>query len=97
MTIDNIKKIIINEGGPEYVLGFRFANGYKLVYSRHLINLDEDFINVDGTELLKYEHVDWSGNKAHSLLEVEEIVQIYFRDELDVNLENKLCIRDFME
>lgn len=96
MTSETIKQVITNEGGPEYVLGFRFANGYKLVYSRQLINLEEDFITVNGVELLKFEHVDWSGNKAHSLLEVNEITQIYFRDKLDDD-DHKLCIRDFME
>lgn len=96
MTANTIKTIINNEGGPDYLLGFRFANGYKLVYSRHLINLDEDFITIDGVDLLKYEHVDWSGNTAHSIMEVDEITQIYFRDKLDDD-DHKLCIRDFME
>ena len=40
MQISTIKAVIQEAGGPEYLLGFRFANGYKLVYSRNIINLD---------------------------------------------------------
>ena len=50
MTIDAVKAVINEVGGPERVLGFRFANGYKVVYSTHLVNPDEDF-KVIGYEL----------------------------------------------
>lgn len=93
MTIKTIKAVIADAGGPEYILGMRFANGYKLVYSKHLIDPDKDFIEIDGVELLLFEHVDFSGKKAKSYLEVSEITQIYAREDL----EGRISIRDFME
>ena len=93
MQISTIKAVIQEAGGPEYLLGFRFANGYKLVYSRNIINLDEDFVEIDGVELLIFHHVDNYGNTAKSYLEISEIAHIYVRD----SLEGKIYIRDFME
>ena len=92
MTANTVKAVIEDAGGPEYLLGFRFANGYKLVYSKYVIEMD-DFITIDGVELLKFHHTDTFGNKAHSYLEVSEISHVYVRDSLDA----KICIRDFME
>lgn len=93
MTINTIKDIIALAGGPEYVLGFRFANGYKVVFSNHVIDLEKDFIEVNESDILIFEHTDTFGKKAKSYLDVEEIVQIYTRD----NLNERICIRDFME
>ena len=93
MQISTIKAIIEDAGGPEYLLGFRFANGYKLVYSKQLIHMDDDFVVMDGKDLLIYHHVDRDGNTARSYLDVEEICHVYVRD----SLEDKIYIRDFME
>ena len=93
MTASTVKAVIQDAGGPEYVLGFRFANGYKTVYSQNVIDLDNDFVEIDGVELLIFHHNDTFGNKAHSYLDVSEITQVYVRD----SLEGKIFIRDFME
>lgn len=93
MTANTVKAVIQDAGGPEYVLGFRFANGYKTVYSQNVIDLDNDFVEIDGVELLIFHHTDTFGNKAHSYLEVSEISHVYVRD----SLEGKIFIRDFME
>ena len=93
MQASTVKAVIQGAGGPEYLLGFRFANGYKLVYSRNTINIDEDFVEIDGVELLVFHHVDNFGNEARSFLEISEIAHIYVRN----SLEGKIFIRDFME
>lgn len=93
MTSKTVKAVIKHAGGPEYILGMRFANGYKLTYSSHLIDPEVDFVEIDGVELLIYEHKDFSGKRAKSYLEVEEIVQIYARE----SLEGRISVRDFME
>ena len=33
MTNQDVKDVVDYIGGPQYIIGFRFANGYKLAYS----------------------------------------------------------------
>ena len=93
MTTSTIKAVIAQAGGPEFLLGFRFANGYKLVYSQYMIDLANDFVTIDGVELLKFHHKDTFGATATSYLEISEVSHIYFRDDASA----KISIRDFME
>lgn len=93
MNINTVKAIIAEAGGPDYILGFRFANGYKVVYSNHKIDVDKDFVTIGDSELIKFEHTDCFGKKGKSYIDVDELVQVYTRDDL----EGRISIRDFME
>ena len=93
MTIDTIKSIVTEAGGEKHILGFRFANGYKVVFSKHLLNLNEDFKVINGSEIFIFEQVDTFGNRAKSYLDVSEIVQVY----TVVDIKSNICIREIME
>lgn len=93
MTIDVVKAVINEIGGPERVLGFRFANGYKVVYSTHIVNPDEDFKVIGGMEMLLYHHKDTMGHTATSYIDFSEIVQVYTLDDPT----KPIILRDFME
>ena len=93
MTIDAIKAIVEEAGGPKHVLGFRFANGYKVVFSEHVLDLEEDFKVFGDVEIFIYEQHDHQLNKGKSYIIVDEIVQVY----TVVDTTKKIYIRDFME
>lgn len=92
MTTDILKAVIEQAGGFDCVAGFRFANGYKVVYSNHVLK-EEDFVTIRGMEFLMYHHKDTMGHTATSYLEVEEIVQVYVIDDIT----KPIILRDFME
>lgn len=94
MSIETIKTLIEQTGGVEYLLGFRFANGYKVIYSRpgHFLNIEEDFVIVNGVELLKYEHHDSKRVGVISYLEVDEIAQVYILPDLEHNVNLRLIM-----
>lgn len=85
MTIETLKKLIELAGGPAYVMGFRFANGYKVIYSTsgHLVDVEKDFMVVNGVEMMTYEHYQDGRVALISYLEVEEIVQLYVLPDLE--------------
>lgn len=85
MNIETLKALIELAGGPEYVIGFRFANGYKIIYSKegHLVDVEKDFKVVNGVEMIVYEHYQDDRVALLSFLEVEEIVQVYALPDLD--------------
>lgn len=93
MDIAKLKALIEFIGGGDYVVGLRFANGYKVVYSKHLLNIDEDCITVGGMEYIKYEHYDTNGNIVLSYLPVDQIAQVYTLVDLDV----PVILRDCLE
>lgn len=85
-------------GGPEYILGFRFANGYKLAYSprgegdtKYMFNPNTDLIEIGGAEYLKFEHHDFNGRPAYSLIPTECINQVYYMTDEGIRM------RDIME
>lgn len=94
-SISSVKALIDHVGGPNHVIGFRFANGYKTIYSRpgHKVEPEKDFVVVDGNEYIIYEHHDCSGNILLSYLEVEEIVQMYVLPDLKKNI----ILRDVLD
>lgn len=98
MTNADVKACIDYAGGPEYILGFRFANGYKLAYSprgegdtNYRINPNTDLIEIGGTEYLKFEHHDFNGRPAYSLIPTECINQVYYMTDAGIRM------RDIME
>ena len=93
MTIDVLKAIIEQAGGPVHVAGFRFANGYKLAYSNHILDLDNDFTTINGVEFLIYHHKDTMGHTATSYIMVDELVHVYIIDDVT----KPIILRDFME
>ena len=100
MTIDAVKAVINEVGGPERVLGFRFANGYKVVYSTQarkvikdkLLDINED-INQKMNDMGLYHHKDTMGHTATSYIDFSEIVQVYTVDDPT----KPIILRDFME
>lgn len=94
-TINTVKALVDHVGGPQYIIGFRFANGYKTIYSRkgHLLEPEKDFVTIDGTEYLIYEHHDSNGHILLSYLEVEEITQVYVLP----NLKDNVNLREVLE
>lgn len=94
-TINTVKALVEHVGGPKYIIGFRFANGYKTIYSRpgHLLEPDKDFVIIGGTEYLIYEHHDSNGHVLLSYLEVEEIAQVYVLP----NLKDPINLREVLE
>lgn len=93
MTIDTIKAIVAEAGGEKHILGFRFGNGYKVVFSKHILNIEEDFKVINGMEMLIFEQYDTFGNLAKSYLDISEIVQVYTL----VDINSNICIREIME
>ena len=93
MTIDVLKAIIEQAGGVVHVAGFRFANGYKLSYSNHTIDLDKDLVTIAGVEFLIYHHKDTMGHTATSYILVDQLVHVYLIDDIT----KPIILRDFME
>ena len=92
MTKATIQAIVDEVGGPEHVVGLRGANGTKFYFSKYALSMD-DFVEIEGTEILKLKHTDTMGRDAVSYLIVDEIVQVY----TVVDTTKKIYIRDFME
>lgn len=93
MNKEQLKALVDHIGGAEYVIGMRFKNGYKLVYSRHILDLEEDIKTFGGLEMLIYEHMDTNENIVKSFLPLEEIAQVYTLTDLD----DDVILRDIME
>lgn len=93
MTIDVLKDVIEQAGGAVHVAGFRFANGYKLSYSNHILDLDKDLVTIDGVEFLIYHHKDTMGHTATSYILVDQLVHVYLIDDVT----KPIILRDFME
>ena len=93
MTIDVLKAVIEQAGGAANVAGFRFANGYKLSYSNHILDLDNDFTTINGVEFLIYHHKDTMGHTATSYILMDELVHVYLIDDIT----KPIILRDFME
>lgn len=98
MTHDELRAIVEYAGGEKFILGFRFANGYKISYSprgendtSYRINLDKDLVIIAGAEFLKFEHHDFNGRPAYSLFPIDTIEQVYYMTEQGIRM------RDIME
>lgn len=97
MTNQDVKDVVDYIGGPQYIIGFRFANGYKLAYSPRGENDTayrfkvDDLLTIGSTEYLKFEHHDHENNLAYSLIPTENITQVYYMTDAGI------CFRDVME
>lgn len=97
MNNTDLEAVIEYAGGYKYILGFRFANGYKLAYSPRNENdteyklKKEDLININGVDYIRFEHHDHNDNRAYSLIPTENLNQIYYMTD------NGICMRDVME
>lgn len=97
MTNQDIKNVIDYIGGYQYLIGFRFANGYKLAYSPRGDNddnfrlKDEYLITIGDIDYIKFEHHDHTNTPAYSLIPTENVNQIYYMTDAGI------CFRDVME
>lgn len=97
MTNNDVKDVVDYIGGCEYIIGFRFANGYKVAYSPRGENDTEyrfklgDLLTIGSVDYLKFEHHDHEGTPAYSLIPTENINQIYYMTDAGI------CFRDVME
>lgn len=97
MTNNDVKSVVDYIGGYQYVVGFRFANGYKLAYSPRAENdtsyqfKEADLLEINGVDYLKFEHHDHENNLAYSIIPTECINQIYYMTDAGI------CFRDIME
>lgn len=92
MSKEGIEAIINEAGGPEYVLGWRLANGTKWYFSRYVLSMD-DFVTLGGEDVVKLKHKDTSNREAISYLTLDEIVHIY----TIVDLEGGITLRDILD
>ena len=92
MTKAVVQAIADEVGGPEYIVGMRFANGTKQYFGRYALSMD-DFVELGGMELLKLKHKDTFGNEAVSYLDVSEIVQVY----TIADIEAGIILRDILD
>lgn len=97
MTNSDVKSVVDYIGGYQYVIGFRFANGYKLTYSPRKENdtsyqfKEEDLLEINGVDYLKFKHHDHENNPAYSIIPTECINQVYYMTDAGI------CFRDIME
>lgn len=97
MTNNDIKNVVDYAGGYEYIIGFRFANGYKLAYSPRGENdtnyrlKEADLITIGDVDYIKFEHHDHNNDVAYSLIPTENLNQIYYMTDAGI------CFRDVME
>jgi hypothetical protein len=92
MTIDALKAIINEIGGPEGVIGFRQANGTKFYFSRYALSLD-DLVTLGGQEFIKLRHKDTSNREAISYLVIDEVVHVYTIKDVEAGI----IIRDVLD
>lgn len=92
MTIDALKAIINEIGGPEGVIGFRQANGTKFYFSRYVLSLD-DLVTLGGQEFIKLKHKDTSNREAVSYLVMDEVVHVYTIKDVEAGI----IIRDILD
>ena len=91
MTIDALKAVINEVGGPEKIIGFRQANGCKHIFSRVALSLD-DLVILGGQEFIKLKHKDTMGKEAISYLVMDEVVHVYTIDDVEAGI----IIRDVL-
>ena len=91
MTIDALKAVINEVGGPEKIIGFRQANGCKHIFSRVALSLD-DLVVLGGQEFIKLKHKDTMGKEAISYLVMDEVVHVYTIDDVEAGI----IIRDIL-
>ena len=91
MTIDALKAVINEVGGPEKIIGFRQANGCKHIFSRVALSLD-DLVVLGGQEFIKLKHKDTMGKEAISYLVMDEVVHVYTIDDVEAGI----IIRDVL-
>ena len=92
MTIDALKAIINEIGGPEGIIGFRQANGTKFYFSRYALSLD-DLVTLGGQEFIKLKHKDTSNREAISYLVMNEVVHVYTIKDVEAGI----IIRDVLD
>lgn len=92
MTIDALKAIINEIGGPEGIIGFRQANGTKFYFSRYALSLD-DLVTLGGQEFIKLKHKDTSNREAISYLVMDELVHVYTIKDVEAGI----IIRDVLD
>lgn len=85
MTIDAMKAVINEIGGPEKIIGIRQANGCKHIFSRFTFKL-EDLVVLSGQEFIKLKYKDTMGHECISYLVMEEVVHIYTIDDVDAGI-----------
>ena len=92
MTIEAMKAIINEIGGPEKVIGFRQANGTKFYFSRYALSLD-DLVTMGGQEFIKLKHKDTSNRESISYLVMDEVVHVYTINDIEAGI----IIRDVLD
>ena len=92
MTINALKAIINEIGGPEGIIGFRQANGTKFYFSRYVLSLD-DLVTLGGQEFIKLKHKDTSNREAISYLVMDEVVHVYTIKDVEAGI----IIRDILD
>ena len=91
MTIEALKAVINEVGGPENVIGFRQANGCKHYFSRFAMTFD-DLVELGGQEFIKLKHVDTAGRECISYLVMDEVVHVYTIKDIEAGI----IIRDVL-
>ena len=91
MTIEAMKAVINEVGGPENIIGFRQANGCKHIFSRVALSLD-DLVELGGQEFIKLKHKDTMGNEAVSYLVMDEVSHLYTIEDV----KKGIIIRDIL-
>lgn len=92
MTKATIQAIADEVGGPDKIVGMRFANGCKFYFSRYALSMD-DFVTMGDDDLIKLRHKDTSNREAISYMVVDEIVQVY----TVADLEAGIVLRDILD
>ena len=92
MNKATVQAIAEQAGGWDHIVGIRYANGTKTYFGRYALSPD-DFITLDGFELMILHHTDSMGNNATSYLNVDEVVQVYVIDDLS----KPIILRDILD
>lgn len=92
MTGTDLQKILNHAGKTDdNVIGFRLANGGRVMFTRDEFDMATNMLDSIGMLYKKLE--DSEGKIAHSYTELDEIVQVILRD--DVN--EHIFVRDIIE
>lgn len=85
MTIEAMKAVVNEVGGPEKIVGFRQANGCKHIFSRFVFKL-EDLVELGGQEFIKLRYMDTLGHECIGYLVMDEIVHLYTIDDVEAGI-----------
>lgn len=94
MTGQQLRQILDHAGKEdENVVGFRLANGGRIMFTDPNNPFDLATNMVDSIGMIYKKLVDSSGNVAHSYTEQDEVIQVILRDDMDKHL----FVRDVIE